>query len=866
MKIKLKLIVAVLLVGLAVPVTTEAQFLKKLTKGLEKVNKTLDKVEKAVKDTPTTAKTDRKSSQTASATQNSAQTKAFSETGWKSVTPGYRHPYLTSRTRYLNVPGFRNNISDVYEDIFAVKRNNAWEFWFVNGKKLFNADWEYCGLEYNGAPRFSGGVAAARGVKPGANGKKTISLLYADGRVKQLDPSYVKVSDFIDGLAIVEQEINYKSKYFFINAAGEKVFPALTVKGDAKDAIRPLVDDRRAYKCDYDKWGFIDAKGNPAFAKTFSEVRDFSGGYAWVRIPDESQKYVNRWALIDTKGNVVFSPGELYDNKHINTREITDVDNGIFSVVRGNKVVYYDVTGKELLSVDDGSAFYDGYAFVTTYPGYETLNNGTMVINSAMQPVRIIDSDICPAHKVMDGSIVFKPYGLVSLKAQGYVLNPQGNVVLETYDNHEGNYIRSIGQFSPSGYSKCTEVRLNDESYNAFLKPSGEITWMFSDSGGGGQFSDPVGPEPTDSIPDFDPRQPGDTIPKIGPNPPYPIPPIKLITVDINQKPVGPTTVTAQKFKVSVVAEPAEGGSASISPAGAFSYGETATVSAAPAKDWAVSSISSSIGGNLSVGKPFTVTTDQTITVRFAKKDDDKNPEHTGAYQGTIRIHPYDIPVYMQVNAEGKEATPYGDNTCGYLQIMFDPETRYTNERQELAVSLFAAPLQITGVQHDEATGRRWLVLDGGSVAFHDLKVNPVSITPLMALYMNTLLRVNNFSDVTTRPMHYRVEMLDLDPETGEFTFGDLQAYSAENGGWFAGGDKAVSKITKGVMATMTDRGYPAETFAGARMKKSAPRTDVMWYPPKSWSKTESLFEMIVKSMTESYRTARSDYNRIFGE
>lgn len=563
---------------------------------------------------------------------------------------------------------------------------------------------------------------------------------------------------------------------------------------------------------------------------------------------------------------VVFSPGELYDNKHLNSREITDVDNGIFSVERGNKVVYYDVTGKELLSVEAGSAFYDGYAFVTTYPGYETLNNGTMVINSAMQPVRILDSDICPAYKVMEGSIVFKPYGLVSLKAQGYVLNPQGNVVLETYDNHKGNYIRGIGQFSPSGYSKCTDVRLNDESYNAFLKPSGEITWMFSDTGGGGQFSDPVGPQPTDSIPDFGPGEPSDSIPKIGPNPPYPIPPIKLITVDINQKPVGPTTVTAQKFKVSVVAEPAEGGSASISPAGAFSYGETATVSAAPAKDWAVSSISSSIGGNLSVGKPFTVTTDQTITVRFAKKDDDKNPEHTGAYQGTIRIHPYDIPVYMQVNAEGKEATPYGDNTCGYLQIMFDPETRYTNEKQELAVSLFAVPLQITGVQHDEATGRRWLVLDGGSVAFHDLKVNPATINPLMVLYINTLLRVNNFSDVTTRPMHYRVEMLDLDPETGEFTFGDLQAYSAENGGWFAGGDKAVSKITKGVMATMTDRGYPAETFAGARMKKSAPRTDVMWYPPKSWSKTESLFEMIVKSMTESYRTARSDYNRIFGE
>ena len=46
------MIIAAVILSLGVPFTAEAQFLNKLSKGLEKVNKTLDKVEKTVDKRP----------------------------------------------------------------------------------------------------------------------------------------------------------------------------------------------------------------------------------------------------------------------------------------------------------------------------------------------------------------------------------------------------------------------------------------------------------------------------------------------------------------------------------------------------------------------------------------------------------------------------------------------------------------------------------------------------------------------------------------------------------------------------------------------------------------------------------------------
>lgn len=107
-------VITAVILTLGIPLTAEAQFLKKLSQGLEKVNKTLDKVEK------TTGKRSGQQQPTQPQGSQKATSNANSEIGMEAVTPSYRHPFLTSRTRYLDVPGFNYNISDVYDGIFAV--------------------------------------------------------------------------------------------------------------------------------------------------------------------------------------------------------------------------------------------------------------------------------------------------------------------------------------------------------------------------------------------------------------------------------------------------------------------------------------------------------------------------------------------------------------------------------------------------------------------------------------------------------------------------------------------------------------------------------------------------------------------------
>ena len=80
-------LVAVIL-ALCVPVTAEAQFLKKLSKGLEKVNNTLDKVEKSVNNQP--GQRQQPPVQT-SGTQQTVSN-ANSEAGMEAVKPSCRHP------------------------------------------------------------------------------------------------------------------------------------------------------------------------------------------------------------------------------------------------------------------------------------------------------------------------------------------------------------------------------------------------------------------------------------------------------------------------------------------------------------------------------------------------------------------------------------------------------------------------------------------------------------------------------------------------------------------------------------------------------------------------------------------------------
>lgn len=819
-----------------VPFDSEAQLLKKVAKGLEKVNKGLERV------TGTTNQPDQQRNGNASIPSPVQSTSTLNESGWQKVeAETYNKPYLTPNSRYLKVSG--RDVSDVSDGVFAVNRMGKYEFWRVDGKKLYDADWKCVGENSFDFPRFVGGVTAAGRVS--SNGR--IYLLYLDGHIKECDPSWEKVSTFCDGLAMVKAKVNQRSEYFFIDVSGQKVFPNLSVNANSSGSLiaRPLKNGLRAFPTRLandpykEVWGFIDASGNVKIAPKFKNARDFSEGYAWVELDGTMQ-------LIDTTGKVVWNSGE---NSYA---KISDVHNGIVYIEHNAKLDYYDVTGKILASFAEGNAFYDGMAFVME-PGKE---NPTL-INTEFQPLRSVFWKILPPSDISQYKPVFEPYGLATVNSKTIVLNPEGNVVLQSYDNHKGTQIGGFGQFSASGYSLCTSVEINGATCGALMKPSGEIVWLFSDN------QSAAGPYEEGKLP---PYKPLPREPPIKPGDPLPPP---IIIVDNNMPPVGPTTVQPVKYKVSVVAEPAEGGIVNLTPGGTFGYGDYATVTAAANDEWAVGYVSTSVDGetSLQVGKPFLVTADQTITVHFIKKDEDTKPDNIGSFQGILRLDIdeeslYNIPVYLSIS--DNESTPYGESTYGYMSVMFDQSTRYTNKKQTVAVSLYAAPLKVCGVQTDVATGQKWLVLDGGSMTANDLKINPAGEGGFYGMLMNMMIGFDGFSSINTIPRHYRLEMRDIDENTGEFTGGLLETFLPEAGGWVSGDDKRLHNTRTGMFGSVTDKGYPADCLLNVRFKKSAQRTDVQWYPPESWAKNANAYKELIEAMGAAYRTARSDYYKLF--
>ena len=839
------------------PAATEAQFFKKLGKALDKAGNFLDKTNDALggKSSRQAAKSDK------SGNKSSAQkSDAIDDSRWKKADPEYNHPFITPQTRFMQVDGYNLNFSDVHEGIFAVKEEQKYSFWKIGGAKLFDADWEYCGEDSYGDvyPEFSGGVAAARRATANAAGKKPISLLYADGSVRELPPSYTNVTRFMDGIALVTQKVKYDELYFYINAQGTKVFPNLTIRGGERKAMRPLRDGLRAVplKIGYKYgWGFIDVAGKIVIQPDYYEARDFSEGYAWVK-KDVSGKPM----LIDKTGKVVFeSP------RNLNLDYVSDVVDGRFYLSHSQKIWYYNTEGQELASFSNGNCFYGGYAYVLPVDR-AVFDISSTIVDRDFNVVKRVSDKVVSASVVCEGGPVFEPYGLATIRNADLIVTPLADVVLAGFDDLKGTRIEGFEQLSADGYARVKNITFKHKEYTGLMRADGFVAWLFSRDAANGNLPDDLPPEirkPIIDDPIVDPE------PEPEPTPPTPVPPVKLIIVDrVKEKAIGPKTVTPVKFNVRVSADPGEGGTVSLTPAGTFGYGDYATVTASPNEDWGIVSITTDNADaavKAQLGKPFAVTSDMDITVHFAKKEKTDEPAMTGAYQGQITWTDGDmslnVPVYAEISKGADVKTPYGDDTHGFVALMFDPSKRYVFPAA--STSFFAAPFNIIGVQRDEATGKQWLVTEGGNVTLGNVKINPEG-NALAGLWFNMCMSVSGFSSPSARPRRYRIEMRDVNPETGEFTFGALEAYSP-NGRWVPGGSKELGITTKGLMASMTDKGLPADTFTGAIMKAAPKRSDVQWYPSADWyDGNDSMLRQIISAMNNSYRTFSTDYDNIF--
>ena len=855
--------VAMFTMSVFAPQSAEAQFLKKLSQGLEKVNNTLEKVNDTVDDAKKgdiggliNLRNNKQQQNISNNSVNDAQSTPMQstptpsvpeevveeevvpdESNMREVEMQYPVPFITEETKYMQLPYISDyTISDVHDDVFAVDIKGVFSFWRITGEKLFDFDWEYCseprsyGTRF---PEFHEGVAVAR-KSAGMYSTGVIHLLYLDGSVKELDPDWKQVSQFEDGLAVVTDKSNYKTTYFYINTSGERVFPHLKINGDDNWSIRPIRDGLRAFATGPYTWGYIDAKGNIALQAKYGGVADFSEGYAWVCLKNDPDSIFSdgELVLINTKGDVLYRSGLKWsgsDFKRGYQSVVSDVVDGRFYVRKDGYYYYYNTLFEQIGVAEYGTPYYAGLAYIAP-----TVDMGCDIC--------IVDTDFEVVRKLSDKMMFttdlrfqprFTSLGVASVKDKSissYVISPGGGVLIDSYDKN-GDHIGGFWQFTESGMMRATSIDIDGVRYQGIMNTAGEMVWLFGED------------------------------------------PVNFVTiVKWDDDPIGPRKRATLDYDVTVKCEPAEGGSASISPAGRFKYGAMAVLSATPNEEWAVTHIEVGedyFGFAPKLDEPFRVTENMDITVHFAKKDIERAPDVSSAFAGVKSFeiddgYDVDITIYAELDTEAGISTPYGDNTYGYIVAMFDPTCRYVTSN--IATYIFGAPLRVHSYQYDAENDLRWLVVDGGSYTFGNLKVTPNGGDAFGAMLFNMMLAFDGFSSPSITPRHYRIEMLDYDAQTGEFTCGKLQTYSTKYG-WLWGGDKRLMLKSKGMFSIKTDYGLPDNLFEGVRMKRSPKRNDVWWFPPLVWyDGNQSTLDSVVEQMGKAYREYQSEYDILFSK
>ncbi|MBD5356367.1 MAG: WG repeat-containing protein [Bacteroides sp.] len=442
----------------------EAQLLKKLSKGLEKVNKTIEKVDKAKKN----AKAQKEES--GMTTPNSNMDGVASTDDEGNIVSGEidnnsSTPFLTSETLFLEAEPW--SVSNVYDGVFSVKRGDKYEFWKADGQKLFDANWESCTAGMS-QPEFHCGVVAMRRASENTYKRGNVCLLYTDGRVKEMDSSWDRVTNFVDGVAIVITNASNRNKSFYIDTTGKNIYPGVSIDGTSQNSIRPLRDGLRAFVKSYQEWGYIDGNGVVKLAPKYKSATDFSEGHAWVVMTDDTKH------LIDKTGKSVFQA----PNSNSATSDVVD---GRFYVEKGNDVCYYDLQGNLLKCFEEGNCFYGGYAYVTEPKSFGDINS--LVIDKDMNVVREMSWEVVPSEIVTQHGPVFTASGLASVNCMNgsYLIKPNGEVVLSDFYNN-GMMVKSFSPVSDSDYLLASNVNINDISAAAILKPTGEIVWLITES------------------------------------------------------------------------------------------------------------------------------------------------------------------------------------------------------------------------------------------------------------------------------------------------------------------------------------------------------------------------------------------------
>lgn len=850
--------------------SAQPQFLKKLGKELKKTIET--ELNKNKTDKKTTTERQNGTPENESAAKETPTVKLTGTT--------FEIVRITPDTKFMQIPKYAS-VSEMHDGIFSVTREDGrTAFFFEDGTMLFDYIWKKPTGALKGHGQFDNGVCLMQSTEK-TGSKYPLAILYRDGRVKMLDPSYTMAQPFVDGLArLLKEESIANRTWVYVNTAGKEVFPALNEKqAPGFGEVKPLRDGLRPHFSYKDgKWGYIDRNGKIVIRPQFKEARTFSEGLAVVCV---ETNYVKRWGAIDKTGKFVI-PATLEGYG-----KISDCRDGYISWVDwdNGSTVFFDKTGKKVKTYKSATPFLGGYALVkplddTSYSSFYTVVN-TKFDSIRQSPIKLIDRNDQYPDGLPHGAGV---YSISEGGGDPYVMTPDGQIVIRTWNTAENR--SSFGHIGPYADNLRAKVDFyitqgaekRATHFSGFMDEHGQATLIYS-SEAQTTISDPGGnltyiPKPRPLPIEI----PADTLIIERPIPvpiPYPI----TINWLSNDKPLGPTVTEKPKYTVTTAASPPEGGT--VTGGGTFEYGDNVTVSASANKGWKLTGIDcNDPTANAENGSVTVNGKNLHFTARFIKKDTIEAVDKTLILAGAHRLVDHDDPefsipctVYIEQDKDKVLASPYGQQTYGFLTAIFDPNQEYNCpifQKEDIVgnvqTKVFFTPMRISGTMADGATGKSYLIVDGGQFMLGG--VNVEMNDPMMGLWLNFIMSYNGNQFATVSDCRYRIEMRDINAETGEFTLGQLERFSPSYG-WLPSDDSRLRDKKKKsgfqlIPKADKDAPLPPEFFEGCRLSVSERRNDVLWTPTAQWFESASIFDKACKALGDTMNNLVTDYENFW--
>ena len=792
---------------------------------------------------------------------------------------------ITPETHFVRLPEEVVWVSDLEDGVWTVKNEDgAYAFYLDDGRMLFDYEWT-CNANHD--PQMLGGAVVM--TKKSGSYPKPQYILYRDGGVKELPLEWKgAATNFVDGVAL----IGTGNAYIYIDVNGKRVYGNLVSVPERFDGknhtVPPLREGLRAYRSvttygSGDKWGFIDEKGNIVIPARFDKCRSFSEGYALVK--EGRSMY-----FIDKKGNKAISLDFLAD-EDLMWGDVGDVRNGYF-LVSGHERTYYNTKGEKQFQSGGATWFYEGYAFCDYPKNFDISQVIDVNFNVVGYTPKVMSSwseEYCTP--------VFSPVGVATVE-HNRVIAPDGTILIQhkavspklKLPNPYG-----ISDFTASGYAQAWFDNDRDRLHG-FINLDGEFvivyTWdhnrKFYQPDKNNPDYDPCHYKPCDTIV---PPPPCDTCDPVKPpcdtcdpvKPPcdtcktwYSQPPSQrcykcIIEIpETTSEPPKPPKETRHEYTVTVVAEPAKGGT--VSGGGKYLLGAEVPLGATPNKGWTLVKWECTTPGYYNRKLPSGVRIDGrdlSFVAKFKekpKKDTIDSVSHSGCYyahQTGVEYEAANVEydVYMQMNADSGISTPYGEHTQGFLTCIMDPNKPLVYEDEygkDIGISykVFFVPMKISGVIN-EKDGKHYLVLDGGQFMASDIEFTGAG--ELVLGVANGILKYEG-TIATLSQGRYRLEMLDYDESTGECTFGDLYRFHLVNG-WVLADDFQWSESKTFYGSKAVSNAITGTLFKGARMKLCEPR-EVDFIPPEGWiKKGKEHFDLMLR---EQMQTLITDWEILF--